>query len=424
MRVPRKACRIVLSLLLLSCLAACGGAQADAQRTLRYWDLVDPSMAGDPRSAALRQSIAEFEKANPGVKVEVETLPWPQISPMLLQASAAKKAPDVVRVLSWDLPKHVAAGDLVPLDQYADAEYRKDWLLGWDTLKFDGRKMAIPFEYRSPAMYLRTDYLKGDPPRQWADLVAEAHRHRNQTPYGLSLGFGRAAMATGLTEPLVSYLADAGLKVFNPDGTIGFDNPRGYQVFDRLADLVRTGAVPRTNLTYQYEDVYQSVKAGSSALAFLGTHRANAVRADSGLSPDRLRTLPLPNMFGKEDAAPAHVSGWTLAVPTDAHNPALSWKFIEYMTRASTQARQVRMTGELPTRASPYQDKWFSSAEGREKKQWADWFQHNGVQVDYGEHWSQFGQLCSDTITLMVLRGTSAEDAVHSLAAKYNELVR
>lgn len=388
--------------------------------TLTFWTLIDPDDMTSPRSEALRNSLSDFAKAEPNITIKVETLPWPQLSSKLLQAGAAGDTPDVVRLLAWDLPKHVAANQLMDLNEFASDEYKKDWLLGWDALSFDGKKFAVPMEYRSPVLYYRTDYSPGVAPTSWQDMV-EKSKNSSDPHAGVMQGFSPKDQGTAFGEPLVSYLRDAGLDLFDKEGHIAFDSAKGYEVFDNFANLVKDGITPEAALAYVYEDEQNDIVSGGKEYSILGSHRIDTIRKSAEVDRETLAVAPLPSMFGNK-TAPAHVNGWTYAIPKGTDHADAAWKFIEFLTTAESQLATVKLTGELPTRTSPYSDPWFKSEAGADSKMLADWFQSNGATVDYGTHWVEFNEIASNAISEMVRNGISGEEAVKSIATQYNAI--
>jgi ABC-type glycerol-3-phosphate transport system substrate-binding protein len=78
-------------------LTGCSGnsgdsGSADGPVTLTYWDFMDPSQA-NPRAAALKQNIENFEKENPNIDVQLSTVSFGDMISRLPQAAAAGRRP-------------------------------------------------------------------------------------------------------------------------------------------------------------------------------------------------------------------------------------------------------------------------------------------------------------------------------------------
>ncbi|BAS12641.1 multiple sugar-binding protein [Arthrobacter sp. Hiyo8] len=96
--------------------------------TLTYWDFMDPSQ-NNPRSAALKQNIENFEKENPNIHVQLSTVSFGDMISRLPQAAAAGQTPDVVKMYAPVVPQMAAAQVYQPLP--GEAKQITDWLRRW-----------------------------------------------------------------------------------------------------------------------------------------------------------------------------------------------------------------------------------------------------------------------------------------------------
>ena len=320
--------------------------------------------------------------------------------------------------------QQINAGNLIPLDDFADSKFKEDWLLGWDTLIYDGKKMALPYEYRAPVLYYRSDWMDGKkPPQSWDEMLRMANEMADDQRSGVIIGLSRGSQAQALSEVILSYFWDMGVELFDADGKAAFNTEQGYAVFERIANLVKEGFAPDAVISYTYEEVFQSLKAGTGVFTFLGSHRAEAARAAADLK-GKLMIAPLPGMKGGNEPAPAHVFGWTLAISKDSKNPEAAWKFIEFMTNPDTQLHQVKLTGELPSRKSPYDDEFFNSEEGKELRELADYMQTYGRTSQYSEYYTQMTEFWADAMQEIILNNAPVKQAVDNAAEKYNALIK
>lgn len=105
----------------LGSLALANSAKAQGTTTLRMWTFLNPA-GNAPRERALRDIIAEFEAANPGSRVVVETQAWDQMTPKFLAAARTGGAPDVVWCITdllGDAIRSGALADLTPCSSVA-----------------------------------------------------------------------------------------------------------------------------------------------------------------------------------------------------------------------------------------------------------------------------------------------------------------
>ncbi|RZJ32485.1 MAG: extracellular solute-binding protein, partial [Brevundimonas sp.] len=88
-------------------LSACGGGD-DGRTRLRFW-------AMGSEATNVGQILPEFERLNPGIRVEVQALPWTAAHQKLLTAYAGASLPDVSQVGNTWVSEMTAIGAISPL---------------------------------------------------------------------------------------------------------------------------------------------------------------------------------------------------------------------------------------------------------------------------------------------------------------------
>jgi multiple sugar transport system substrate-binding protein len=416
---------VLLCLLLMSILSLPHSTLAGDKEVIRFWTLLDLKDPG-PRSEALRQILSQFEKKEPNIRVQVETIPWHQIDSQLIQASAAGKGPDVSIVSGQVIAQHVRAKTLVPLDEFVarwPVKERNDFLIPLKQTTFDGKIMGLYFQHRVALLYYREDYLKSKGvavPKTWAELIEAGTKLATGNVIGFGWGLDPRARATALTEPLVSMFWAVGEEIIDASGKATFNSPAGVRVYQFINDLTKTRGMDPSVAAYTYEDVFQAVKSGTVAMNFLGSHRVVAAR-EAGNLGDKLKTAPLPGP-GAGKPAPAHVFGWTLAIGKDSTHREAAWKFIDHMLSYESRLIEAKLAGELPSRKSVYEDAWFKTESARELKSWADYAGNYGRVFRYPEKYVRMSELLAEAAQEMVLQGASAQQVLDKAARKYNEL--
>ncbi len=434
-RAPWRRLRVVAALLMALVIvggvgpAGLGlGAPASAEPiTLRYWDFIDPKL-DNPRSRALALHIARFEAANPNIKVSVEVIPWPQIAPQMIQAAAAGRTPDVARVLIWDLPQLVKAGTAAPLNEFTDkwpASVRNDFIIDWNATVWNGKKMAIPYEHRVFVLWYRKDLLTAaglGVPKTVDELIRAGRTLNRGNVQGMVIGLSRASQASALAEWFYPMLWAGGGDLLDAKGEPAFTGEAGVRALKVLADLVHKGAMPSGVVAYTYEEIFQGVKAGTIAMTGLGSHRVVTAR-DAGNFGDRLQTAWLPG-YTADKPAPGHVSGWNMIMGKDSKHREAAWKFIEHVTNPESQVITAKMTGEMPTRKSTYNDPWFKTKDAAELMFWKNYMEKYGRTPRYPEKYVELSQLIADAVQEVVLRNVPPQEALGKAAQRYKALTR
>src|SRR5581483_4632144 len=151
-RSPRSSVVIVLIVLTL---AGCGRSAA-AETVLKFWAM---GREGEVVAALL----PEFERANPGIRVKVQQLPWTAAHEKLLTAFAGDATPDVCQLGNTWIPELNALNALEPLDAYVGSSAvvrADDYFAGiWDTNRIDDALYGVPWYVDTRLLFYRRDRL-------------------------------------------------------------------------------------------------------------------------------------------------------------------------------------------------------------------------------------------------------------------------
>ena len=179
-------------------LAVWAGLAAAEQVTVRMWMHEHP-----PRIPIDKAIIAEFEKANPDIKVQYDVISAAEYSTKLLTAFAAGSGPDLFNNTSTLVTQYFAARILAPID-YAAMGYADEAALlakfqgGFDGIRFQGKLYGVPTEVSNWACFANNAMWKEaglDPakdwPKTWEALpaVAEKLTKRDQNGVPIRRGF-------------------------------------------------------------------------------------------------------------------------------------------------------------------------------------------------------------------------------------------
>jgi multiple sugar transport system substrate-binding protein len=179
--------------LLISCTAI---ARADTV-TIKVWLHEHP-----PRLPIDRAIIAEFEKANPDIKVQYEVIPASEYATKLLTAFASGSGPDVFNHISAMVAQYYSSRILAPVDYaamgYADEKaLTSRYLSGFEGIRFAGKLYGVPTEVSNYACYANNALWKEaglDPtkdfPKTWEALPAVAEKLTKRDANGVPIRRG------------------------------------------------------------------------------------------------------------------------------------------------------------------------------------------------------------------------------------------
>ncbi len=345
MRICRPARALAALLPLLT--AACGG-RADADvRTIRFW-------AMGAEGEVVEKLVPEFERRNPGIRVQVQAIPWTAAHEKLLTAFVGGATPDVSQLGNTWVPEFQALNALEPLDALAAASAstpRGDFFAGiWDTNVIGGRTYGLPWYVDTRVLFYRPDLMAqaGYPQApttwaQWMDAMRKmkARMGPNQHPILLP--------TNEWPQPVILGMQGGGA-LLRDGGRYGdFSNPAFRRGFDFYVGLFREGLAPRVSAS-EISNRYQEFERGNVGMVITGPWEIGEFSRRVTNAP--WATAPLP---GPDGPGVSLAGGASLVLFRNSRNKDAAWKFIEYLSEAATQVRFYELTGDLPARRSAWQ---------------------------------------------------------------------
>jgi len=348
--------RLVSRLLLLvvsALLAGCGSESDGSRVTLRFW-------AMGREGETVQELVREFERENPGVRVEVQQIPWSAAHEKLLTAFVGRATPDVAQLGNTWVAEFVALRALEPLGSWvaASAEVGPEaYFEGiWDTNVIDGEPWGIPWYVDTRVLFYRRDILAragySEMPATWSGW-REAMRATKEL-----VGAERFAIFLPVnewTQPVILGL-QAGSSLLADDDTRGaFSSSEFRRAFDFYLDLFASGLAPPV-ANNEIANVYQEFARGYFAMYVTGPWNLGEFRRR--LPPELQEswaTAPLPGPDGTGPGA-SLAGGASLVVFRGSAHKAAAWRLVEFLSDARSQVRFYQLTGDLPARREAWRD--------------------------------------------------------------------
>src|SRR3984893_4943751 len=233
MRNPDR--RIVLSAALATGLSlAALPARAETQISFYY-----PVAAGGPVTKIVDGMVADFEKANPGIKVKsIYSGSYQDTITKILTALKGGDAPQTAVALSTDMFTLIDEDAIMPFDEAAKGDDGKAWFSSFypgfmANSQTGGKTWGIPFQRSTVVLYWNKDAFKEaglDPekgPATWEEMRDFAKKLTKRDASGNVTQWGIEIPSSGFPYWLFQGLTtEAGATLMNPEGTkVSFDNP-------------------------------------------------------------------------------------------------------------------------------------------------------------------------------------------------------
>jgi ABC-type glycerol-3-phosphate transport system substrate-binding protein len=392
--------------------------------SIRYWTFLDPKDPG-PRSVAQTQMLDLFKKKQPNINVVVEIAPWQTVDRQLLQAAAAGRGPDVVRIFSQNLAMHIPTKTILPLDdffRYWTKEQREDFIFPWEDTVWNGQKMAFYGDHRVRMLWYRADLLRAKnlkPPRTLEEVAQVAKAVMTDQIVGFGIGLSRGNNATTLMEWFMPALWGMGSRLLNPDETAFFNGEAGVRLFQWLQDMVyKYKVMPAGATAWTGDNLTDMFRGGVVAMTPQGTHRVAAGRAGKGIGKN-LQTVPIPTDKADKPAA-AYVAGQCYCISKDVKEKEAAWLLIEHLLSPEAEIINARVAGEMPTRKSTYKDPWFQTEEAADLREWRTYINEHGRSIRLPEKFLALSDFIAIAAQEVVGTQVSPKKALDEAAKKWH----
>ena len=338
----------VLAMLLLMLLAGC--AKPEQATTLRFW-------AMGREAEVVGELMREFEAENPGIRVDVQNIPWTAAHEKLLTAYAADGLPDVCQLGNTWIAEFATLQTLTPLQPLVDASTvidQHDYFSGiWDTNVVDGQLVGIPWYVDTRLLFYRKDLLRqagySQPPKTWAEWEQmNAALKKIMGTHGYPV-----LMPLNEFEPQLSFALQQDDSLLRDGDTRGNFRSRGFRRTLAFYDnMFEQGWAPKMSET-QISNVWDEFFRGFTAFYLSGPWniREFRQRQPPGLEGEWGAT-PLP---GPDGLSAGIAGGTSLVVFRSSQKKEAAWKLIEFLSRPAIQQRFYKIIGDLPPRRSAWQ---------------------------------------------------------------------
>lgn len=316
--------------------------------------------------ADVKAMTAEFEKANPGVTVKLEFVPYDALYDKIAASKAAGGAGYDVVLYDVIWPANFAEnGVLVDVtDKVATMDKTTIFDGAWATTEYNGQYYGMPWILDTKYLFMNKDMLAkagvDAAPATWAGVMDAAQKVKDAglAEYPLVFDWAQAeAVICDYTALMGAYQGS-----FLTEGAPAFNQGGGVEALQFMVDAMKSGLVNPNSTSYLEEDVRKVFSAGEAAMTVNWTYMFNLAQGN----PDESKVIgqvaiaPLPGAEGKATASAVNGS-MGLGITTGSTKPDLAWSYILHMTSQAVQNAYAK--NSLPIWKSSYDDPAVSAGQ-------------------------------------------------------------
>ncbi|MFZ5376219.1 MAG: extracellular solute-binding protein [Patescibacteria group bacterium] len=318
--------------------------QTEQPVTLVYWGLWEPN-------EVLDSIIADFESANPSVKIDYRVQSHLDYRERLQTAIASGNGPDIFRFHATWTPMLKNELSAMPAKVMSVTDYQKTFYpVAAEQLQSNGQIVGIPLMYDGLVLYYNKEILEtanAQPPSNWRDLRKLANdltvpASKDERGAGLERGglaIGNSTNVEHFSDILALLILQNGGDINSPNSTEVSDALKFYTNFVK-EDQIWDSKLPSSTVAFA---------RGEAAMMFGPSWRAHEIK---NLNPKLdFGMAPVPQL---SDESTAWASYWAEGVSEKSKNKDLAWSFLKYMASKETQMKFFSSASQIRAFGEPY----------------------------------------------------------------------
>lgn len=333
-------------------------AVVDRPVTISYYNY-NLASAGNGAEATKRM-IADFQRAEPNVRVEGVGASSSDITTRIQADVAAGRVPDVVQMVFSDLEfavdklGAVALEDVVPAEELR-AHFEGIVPNGLQLGVVRGKTYGLAYTFSTPVLFYNADLFRKAgldperPPKTWAEVKAAA--------LAVAASTRKEGLATGIFGPSAGdWLFQGVLRsndgaLMSPDRKrLAFAAPAAVEAVAMLRDLSDSGAYANLDLTAAME----SMAAGNVGM-YLQTSAIQGFLVKGAEGRFDLRATTMPR-FGDKPQRPNNSGSALVILSRDPARRRAAWELMKFMTSKEAYTIITSQIGYLPLRTDIVDD--------------------------------------------------------------------
>ncbi|MCB1357841.1 MAG: extracellular solute-binding protein [Maritimibacter sp.] len=313
--------------------------------TVKYYADYDPAPL-----AAMEEIIADFEAANPDIKIELQNFDHEGYKTSIRNFLSAD-APDLANWYAGNrMAPFVNAGQFADISDVWDENGLKDLLASaLPSMTIDGKQWGIPYTYYQWGIYYNKDayaQVGAEVPETYEDFVANCALFKEAGIDCLTTGTKALWPGAGIFDYMNLRTNGYEFHMDLANGKVPWTDDRVRATFAEWAKLVEPGYISANHAALDWQDAASQLVQGTAANYVMGNF-AVAVFKEGGMTNDTLGFMPFPTInpdVPRAEEAPTD----TIHLTSGATNVEDAKAFLAYVASADAQTKINAAMGQLP----------------------------------------------------------------------------
>jgi len=327
--------------------AATGGTDGKDKKTIRvlaHWD--------GPNADTYKKYIDEYEKANPNIKIDLQTVPFGELLKKITTSRLLNDGPDIFHIYSAWLPELTNGKALAAAPQGTGDDIKKGY--GANIIESVSTGGAI-YGYPTELTLYALNYNKkmfadagiAEPPKTWDQLI-DASKKLAKVEGGkvTQQGFGViTSWDSGVLHPWMTLLQSNGGTLLGDDNKkAAFNSKQGVETLELYKKMIDEKVLnPEMSLanastTGPYMNNFELGKTG---MIIMANWWKGALESTMKEDFKNIGTAPIP--VGPSGSKPTSLFyTWLFSVNAQSKNQDEAWKFLQWINAPKAEGQSSR----------------------------------------------------------------------------------
>ncbi|WP_244520572.1 ABC transporter substrate-binding protein [Aliiruegeria lutimaris] len=320
-------------------------ASASVAGTVKYYGDFDPAPL-----AAMQEIIADFEAANPDIKVEFQNFDHEGYKTSIRNFLSAD-APDLANWYAGNrMAPFVNSGQFMDVSDVWEEHGLKDALASaLPSMTIDGKQWGVPYTYYQWGIYYNKEAYAAagvEVPETWDQFIENCAAFKEAGVDCVTTGTKALWPGAGIFDYLNMRTNGYEFHMALANGEVAWTSDEVKATFAEWAKLVEPGYITQNHAALDWQDAAALLVQGKAANYVMGNF-AVAVFKEGGMTDETLGFLPFPTInpdVPRAEEAPTD----TVHIPSGASNVEDAKKFLAYLAGADAQTKINAAMGQLP----------------------------------------------------------------------------
>ncbi len=320
-------------------------ASASFAGTVKYYADYDPAPL-----AAMQEIIADFEAANPDIKIEFQNFDHEGYKTSIRNFLSAD-APDLANWYAGNrMAPFVNSGQFMDVsDVWEENGLKEDLASALPSMTIDGKQWGVPYTYYQWGIYYNKSVYADagvEVPETWDQFVENCAVFQEAGIDCLTTGTKALWPGAGIFDYMNMRTNGYEFHMALANGEAAWTSDEVKATFANWAKIVEPGYITKNHAALDWQDAAALLVQGKAANYVMGNF-AVAVFKEGGMTNDTLGFMPFPTIdpnVPRAEEAPTD----TIHIPSGATNVEDAKKFLAYMAGAEAQTKMNAAMGQLP----------------------------------------------------------------------------